>query len=179
MIFYLNGSSTPGGAAHRCHAELAMLGQACGVGPGLFITAGATSAAAKEPSCHDCRSRAVTRSRSRGPRADARAARVTCAEPKRARGPRANTGRACITCAEPGRSAVTIAEPECARPRSDADAGRLRRPARQGTRATGRLGPMSAAASSRDERSSPECGAAGDLRTGRVNLVNQTGGLRS
>lgn len=78
---------------------------------------------------------------------------------------------------------ATCARVTCARPsrtRARAGANRARRAARP-TRAIGscQFGALTAFASSRDERSSPGCGATGDLWPGCAIPLNQTGELRS
>ena len=98
---------------------------------------------------HDPRSRVVTNARA-GARAGARAvAQVTCAQARRTRA-RAGAARA-----------------------------RHARASTQAATERYQFGALTAFVPSRDERSSPGCGVAGDLRPGLPFPLNQTGELRS
>ena len=76
---------------------------------------------------------------------------------------------------------ASCAQPRRRRTRARAGAARARPAAGSTQRATEhcQFGALTACAPSRDERSSPGCGVAGDPRPGSVFLLNQTGELRS
>ena len=76
---------------------------------------------------------------------------------------------------------ASCAQPRRRRTRARAGAARARPAAGSTQRATERrqFRALTAFVPSRDERSSPGCGVAGDPRPGSVFLLNQTGELRS